>query len=950
MKICVTGFFQRDNWGDDMFEYVYRQALVDHDCKFISVDDLKVTDPAENFDLVLLGGGDVMIWYFTKQLSAYIQKTNIPIVALSVGFPYPTSIHEGMFDEFSLIGCRFKKDLDVLRSRFKSGCIFTPDIGFTLPHILRNNVTTIDTEKNKDVYRVGVCLSRPIYKNNKNYDKVVQRIATFLDHVTKKVPAGKRRCQLILIPFNVHTQNENEDDKLINKDVLSYMANAELVENIVTRKTVPEMYDLFKTLDLVICMRFHAHVLAMACNVPFLSMTHTSKVQKLLEDNNIHTLVPFERDDYNVVSDIDVDVLINYYNVLTQASASLRIEIQQHDYGTSEEIYIDFENLLSNLTSKKDYTVLKEHMNKHDVIEETVQSMISCTNDFKGVEKDIKIQADLLKTGELQFSDLMRDLKIDEKEKIVHIALEHLTGIGISPYYHGMISKIQNTNYDPYKELRWVWNDHIMSISDHKVVISTVQNILHILQEEFAEGNNIGDNFPDLLNGRSTLYELVKELDVTKVNFLSNLIASVVCNDICGHPFASYHYGLSQKLLTPDFNIYIELRWLLNDSKKRMCKQKRYKIIEETTETAALYNCWRPTVDSYDNSHNSGWMKILKRLYRNHSASATLIFDDYLDRTFVWGNAFYSHEKIIPYKQTWCGFIHHTANTEFSKHNIVTMFENPHFVNSLPFCKGLFTFSTDLGKKVKQMLKELGFDTIQVHRFFHPSEDKITFFEMDTYEANEERKIVKIGSWLRDAFAIYELNPCGKSIGNRKMLSVTKCQLGTNGSDNYHKPKELQLLMKSEHSPNEWDVSEYYFEGNPILRHQNQFIKDSITHMKRLYESVENIPHINDVQYDKLLSNNIVFVWLHPPVSAVNTVIECIMRNTPLLINRSTAVEEYLGKDYPFFCDSIAEANIKATDYDSIKQTHEYLKRMNKTRFTIDFFMNQFTNVIKTLK
>jgi hypothetical protein len=74
------------------------------------------------------------------------------------------------------------------------------------------------------------------------------------------------------------------------------------------------------------------------------------------------------------------------------------------------------------------------------------------------------------------------------------------------------------------------------------------------------------------------------------------------------------------------------------------------------------------------------------------------------------------------------------------------------------------------------------------------------------------------------------------------------------------------------------------------------------------------------------------------------------MRNTPIVINRTTATEEYLGKDYPLFCDSIMEANMKIVDYTTIKNAHEYLKGMSKTKFTLDFFMNQFTGVIKSLQ
>lgn len=51
---------------------------------------------------------------------------------------------------------------------------------------------------------------------------------------------------------------------------------------------------------------------------------------------------------------------------------------------------------------------------------------------------------------------------------------------------------------------------------------------------------------------------------------------------------------------------------------------------------------------------------------------------------------------------------------------------------------------------------------------------------------------------------------------------------------------------------------------------------------------------LSNEAYDRLLTENIGFVALHD-ASANNTVIECIARATPLLVNPLPAVVEYLG-------------------------------------------------------
>ena len=73
-------------------------------------------------------------------------------------------------------------------------------------------------------------------------------------------------------------------------------------------------------------------------------------------------------------------------------------------------------------------------------------------------------------------------------------------------------------------------------------------------------------------------------------------------------------------------------------------------------------------------------------------------------------------------------------------------------------------------------------------------------------------------------------------------------------------------------------------------------------------KSVEVMEHLSDSAYDELLSENVVFLNLID-ASAVNTVIECIVRNTPLIINRLPAIVEILGEDYPLLSNWSSTGN-----------------------------------------
>ena len=78
--------------------------------------------------------------------------------------------------------------------------------------------------------------------------------------------------------------------------------------------------------------------------------------------------------------------------------------------------------------------------------------------------------------------------------------------------------------------------------------------------------------------------------------------------------------------------------------------------------------------------------------------------------------------------------------------------------------------------------------------------------------------------------------------------------------------------------------------------------------------------------------------------SAMNGVIECMQRNTPLLVCKHPAIIEYLGEKYPFYFESLEEANRKANDISLIYETHLYLKNMNKKKIQVDTFYNDFVH------
>jgi hypothetical protein len=135
------------------------------------------------------------------------------------------------------------------------------------------------------------------------------------------------------------------------------------------------------------------------------------------------------------------------------------------------------------------------------------------------------------------------------------------------------------------------------------------------------------------------------------------------------------------------------------------------------------------------------------------------------------------------------------------------------------------------------------------------------------------------------------------------------------------------------------------FELTPTT---NKFIAGMLTNIEENIDSVEIISTLNNDAYDELLIKNIVFLNL-VDASAVNTVLECIARCTPLLVNRLPAIEEYLGANYPFFYDTLAEANTKCSDLEQIQNAHDHLAAMYKDDLNVHEFVSRLVESLTDL-
>jgi polysaccharide pyruvyl transferase WcaK-like protein len=449
---------------------------------------------------------------------------------------------------------------------------------------------------------------------------------------------------------------------------------------------------------------------------------------------------------------------------------------------------------------------------------------------------------------------------------------------------------------------------------------------------------------------------------------LQNIIVQMVSYYLTdGNINSIYNYGLYEKMFKCDYNINREWAWVIND----------YKPIEMTSHPDGLFNLSYIDQIDYSGAHRSGWQYVYEHISILHNSKSNLLLDLYLDRTFHWNNDINKILGIIPYKQSWCGFLHHTFETQFSNYNCVELFKNENFLMSLPTCKGIFVLSDTLCEQVKSELVRCDFPGIPVYSFVHPTEINVPQFSFKNFINNDDKQIIHIGGWLRNIYNFYKLEipnniqitPRPNSITSyfsfKKVDSpLKKAILKGKNMNNYFPHETLltdlkQLLINYDNIPstnrinpnvstNHPNVSTNCINNSPNTQIiYNNWSKHFYKDIETFSNSVNVIQHIDNNSYDNLLINNIVFINL-VDASAVNTLVECIVRNTPIVINKIPAVVELLGKNYPLYYEKITDV-YNLINQKNIKNAYTYLSKLPKTKFNITYFVSDLIHALKTV-
>jgi hypothetical protein len=296
---------------------------------------------------------------------------------------------------------------------------------------------------------------------------------------------------------------------------------------------------------------------------------------------------------------------------------------------------------------------------------------------------------------------------------------------------------------------------------------------------------------------------------------------------------------------------------------------------------------WRPE------SHRSGWRYALDALADLHVPGGVML-EGFIEKKFAWGGDLGDlRNDPQPYTGPWVGFWHNppTVHPSFNRvgHAPADILASWLWRESVPYCRGLFTLSRHLKRWLETRVP------VPVCSLLHPTGQPLATFSVQRYVANPRKRIVQVGWWLRRVESLYDLN----------VFSLEKVVLSPFPE------------TSDQHSAEGW-----------------------ADYGKR--PGVTQLAYLDDRSYDELLAENIVFLDLYDS-SANNTIVECMARLTPILVNPLPAVVEYLGEGYPFYFTDLGDAAVKAADMRLVIAAHDYLRDFPVRRqLTADHFRRSF--------
>ena len=316
MNVIITGYYKKDNFGDDLFELI-ADKLFQNDkfkkqiCNYEIIPITQLVKRCKNNNnipecIILFGGETINDFFLDILVTIYEYYKNINVsnkvfnknisnnnnnnkqclfkaFSVSCNQEYNANLINKM-QIFDTIFFRSTKDYNyfkykILLSNSMTICEYAPDIVFSLNFNKLLSLPNINK-------CVGFFLSQTAYSNLNEIDKNLYILT--LSKYVKYWLAENYKIKLFSMCMN---DIESENDNILNNILYKYLCKILFksdINSIKYYKSNKDILNKFSKLSFAVCWRYHAHILSIIHNVPFISISETPKVMDLLQTNNLN--------------------------------------------------------------------------------------------------------------------------------------------------------------------------------------------------------------------------------------------------------------------------------------------------------------------------------------------------------------------------------------------------------------------------------------------------------------------------------------------------------------------------------------------------------------------------------------------------------------------------------------------------------------------------------------
>jgi hypothetical protein len=895
---------------------------------------------------------------------------------------------------------------DALRISSLKNFIITNDVRF---------ITCYNRIKNLKQKVIGISFCRHIYHPDKpycdNYNKIIQNFALLIYNLVRD------GYFVVLVPFNTKPLGQGQDatenkenDTLIQADVMNILSDTvrPSVLNINFTLALDEMLLLYSTFHVMIPMRFHATLFSVYTGVPMIPIYTTKKIHNFLLDIDWNPDYEYvlDKNDKDLPIKFDRKLFMIKFNLLIKpnnyAEAKYCLHRSYHSFlKVSKECYPDIRSII--LEKSKNFGFSKTHkidsleydvsapasksdVEDYDFLLNTklvnVRSLSNSSGD-RGSPSELVIERlSALRPKNIQLEVVTDIPVINTLLKKLHIfALDHgyidfreiqdpylqdivvcvvsyyLTNMIDSQYNHGLITKMFTPEYDYISEWTWVINHHTLSVyvpmKPPKELIDQEDsapfpkfNIDYIDQNDKSGAHRSGwkyvyDNIRKYSSNSTS--DLLLDLYVDRTFHWKCKIYKYI--DII--PYKKPWVGVIHHTFDTTFSDH-------NNHTLLSCPEfleslhhcKAIIVLSKTLQSQFLE--YLKGIDHLKNP-----LPVFVLTHPTEVAVTTFNYQEFLDNQDIkllhvggWLRNIFSFYQIEVSNEYFFKEISEPEiEPRLSGHEPYTISDIASS-NSSGLCSNkvaLRVSSEEATRDVSPLSTKTkswwSCFSCKKHPPNNPNPNPIIEPIVPPPPIKTRRvhiqKVALKGKYMNNYFP-YHITKNDDSLDDHlPMCSSSPFISSDNVSvDSITSSTNRRLYINCTDTRNNW------------YRHMNQYIQTICDHTKIL-------EYVDNHMYDTLLTKNIVFLNLVDG-SAINTLLECVMRNTPIIVNRHPAVVEVLGNDYPLYYIIPEGATLPFPSVhdllnrpNSVLEAHQYLTKIDKTPFMIETFIKDFMEILR---